>query len=299
VAEVEGESVPSDRVVVRVNEGSGAPLFCVPGAADMPLQYRALARRLSGVAVYAFEYRGFARRALPDQTVAAIARRNVRAMRGVDPVGPYRLLGYSFGGVVALTMARQLTKAGHAVELLALLEPGLGPAGDSRSARARAFAGRVDARSVEAFPGHDLGARLRRMRRVTYAGGRLARRHLEASTAGLVARSGLSQREVFWQFHSRMLRAHRPKPYGGRTVVLASPKYFEDFGAVVDRLLPSERAGGDRSNVVVTGEHSDLVREPNVAEVARALELLVRPRDPDSSRSSRSIVPGERALGSD
>jgi hypothetical protein len=35
---------------------------------------------------------------------------------------------------------------------------------------------------------------------------------------------------------------------------------------------PPESSGGRRVDVSVAGEHLDLVREPNVAEVARALE---------------------------
>ncbi len=75
--------------------------------------------------MYAFTYRGIEHRARPDRTVTAIARRNVAALHRVDPVGPYRLFGYSFGGAVALVMAQLLTASGADVELLALLEPTL------------------------------------------------------------------------------------------------------------------------------------------------------------------------------
>jgi acyl-CoA synthetase (AMP-forming)/AMP-acid ligase II/acyl carrier protein len=132
------------QTVVLVNDAVGPSLFCVPGAADTPLQFRFLGRRLPDLAVHAFAYRGMDARAIPDQSVAAIARRNVAALRPVDPRGPHRLLGYSFGGAVALEMARQLTAAGEPVEVLVLLEPSFAPPGDrSRFEQSRAFAGRV------------------------------------------------------------------------------------------------------------------------------------------------------------
>ena len=43
-------------------------------------------------------------------------------LRGVQPEGPYFLGGYSFGGLVALEMARRLVESGQAVGLLALVD---------------------------------------------------------------------------------------------------------------------------------------------------------------------------------
>jgi hypothetical protein len=60
-----------------------------------------------------------------------------------------------------------------------------------------------------------------------------------------------------------------------RGVVLASPRYVADARAPLDQLLPPDSSGGRRVDVTVTGEHLDLVREPNVAEVARALDRVL------------------------
>ena len=53
----------------------------------------------------------------------------------MQPAGPYRLGGWSLGGLIAFEMARQLTEAGQEVELVALIDtlppaaaPGLPPA---------------------------------------------------------------------------------------------------------------------------------------------------------------------------
>ncbi|MDP3073076.1 MAG: amino acid adenylation domain-containing protein [Opitutaceae bacterium] len=56
-------------------------------------------------------------------SVEALAALHLAAVRTVQPGGPYRIAGFSFGGIVALEMAQQLRRAGEAVELLFLLDP--------------------------------------------------------------------------------------------------------------------------------------------------------------------------------
>jgi thioesterase domain-containing protein/acyl carrier protein len=262
-------------VVVPVNHRPGRPVFCVPGAGDTPLQYRALGRRLDDVALWAFTYHGMDSRALPDLSVAAIARRNIAALRAVDPTGPHRLLGFSFGGAVALEMARRLTAAGQPVELLVLLEPALAVGQPSRLVQSRAFAGRVHERAVSAHPGGRTSARVARAGELARATARYASRQAHLASAGLVRRRGLAQHDVFYELHTRLLRAYQPGPFHGRSAVFASPQFFDLHRDDLDGVLPPESPGGRRHDVPVAGDHMDLVREPNVAVVAQALGLLL------------------------
>ncbi len=57
-----------------------------------------------------------------ERGVVEVARRYVAVMRDVQPTGPYDLVGYSFGGVVAFEMAQQLAASGEEVGLLALVD---------------------------------------------------------------------------------------------------------------------------------------------------------------------------------
>ena len=50
------------------------------------------------------------------------ARRYVDELRRIQREGPYQLIGYSFGGVVAYEMARQLLGSGERVSFLGLLD---------------------------------------------------------------------------------------------------------------------------------------------------------------------------------
>jgi thioesterase domain-containing protein len=56
------------------------------------------------------------------RTVEGLAAHFVRIIRDVQPAGPYRLAGWSFGGVVAYEVATQLLGRDEAVEFLALFD---------------------------------------------------------------------------------------------------------------------------------------------------------------------------------
>ncbi|QGZ36672.1 non-ribosomal peptide synthetase [Stappia indica] len=55
-------------------------------------------------------------------SLPALASRYIEQLRAMHPAGPYRLAGWSMGGVLAFEMARQLQAAGERVDFLALLD---------------------------------------------------------------------------------------------------------------------------------------------------------------------------------
>ncbi|MFF8771916.1 amino acid adenylation domain-containing protein [Kitasatospora sp. NPDC015120] len=109
-------------VLLPLRAGDGrAPLFCVHPAAGISWVYSGLLRHLDpGRPVYGLQARGL--RGGSPAAVAEIAADYVREIRSVRPRGPYHLLGWSFGAVVAQEMAVQLQTAGQEVALLALLD---------------------------------------------------------------------------------------------------------------------------------------------------------------------------------
>ncbi|MBV8734964.1 MAG: hypothetical protein JO120_09310, partial [Solirubrobacterales bacterium] len=55
-------------------------------------------------------------------TIEGIAAHHVRNIRAVQPVGPYRIAGWSFGGIIAYEIAKQLIGQDQTVEFLGLLD---------------------------------------------------------------------------------------------------------------------------------------------------------------------------------
>jgi amino acid adenylation domain-containing protein len=78
-------------------------------------------------------------------SIEALAAEYRAAIQRRQPHGPYRLGGWSLGGVIAFEMARQLQERGEEVTLLALLDSHLPPPGGS------ALAGRDALAIVEEF----------------------------------------------------------------------------------------------------------------------------------------------------
>jgi thioesterase domain-containing protein len=59
----------------------------------------------------------------PLESIEAMAAHYVKEIRAFQPQGPYLIMGYSSGGVIAYEMARQLREQGFEVSFLCLIEP--------------------------------------------------------------------------------------------------------------------------------------------------------------------------------
>ncbi|WP_307841422.1 alpha/beta fold hydrolase [Streptomyces endocoffeicus] len=103
--------------------GSRAPLFCVHPAGGISWPYSGLLRHIDADhPVYGLQARGLAGTETPHATVEEIAADYLRQIRTVRPHGPYHLLGWSFGGIVAHAIATRLQEEGEEVALLAVLD---------------------------------------------------------------------------------------------------------------------------------------------------------------------------------
>jgi thioesterase domain-containing protein len=72
--------------------------------------------------VYGIQASGLTGTAPPSRTMDQMVDRYLTAIKGVRPTGPYRLLGWSFGGLVAHALAARLQERGERVEFLAMLD---------------------------------------------------------------------------------------------------------------------------------------------------------------------------------
>nr|WP_268983290.1 non-ribosomal peptide synthetase [Streptomyces musisoli] len=104
--------------------GSGpAPLFCVHPAGGLSWPYAGILPHLApDQPVYGLQARGIAETAELPGTIEEMAADYVAQLRTVQPTGPYRILGWSLGAVIAHAMATELQEQGEEVSLLALLD---------------------------------------------------------------------------------------------------------------------------------------------------------------------------------
>ncbi|WKB55528.1 amino acid adenylation domain-containing protein [Eleftheria terrae] len=126
VADTGRPVLPADEMapifpIQRAHDGDGRPvLFCVHPAEGLAWCYLGLSRHLEGQPIVGLQAPGLTEPTLPDWD-ALLAGHTAR-IRELQPHGPYRLLGWSSGGVLAHAIACRLRAAGEPVELLALLD---------------------------------------------------------------------------------------------------------------------------------------------------------------------------------
>ncbi|HEX5111032.1 MAG TPA: alpha/beta fold hydrolase [Vicinamibacterales bacterium] len=107
-------------LVAFQSRGSRPPFFWIHGDSTAPLLSRYLG---PDQPFYGLEHQGQDGRPALYTDVETIAAYYLREMRRVQPNGPYYLGGFSFGGVVALEVAQQLTRQSEHVALLVALDP--------------------------------------------------------------------------------------------------------------------------------------------------------------------------------
>jgi len=106
--------------------GGRPPLFLAPPGGGHVVCYHPLAGLLGGdQPVYGLQARGIDDGELPLETVEEVAAYFASAVRELHPDGPYLLGGWSFGGLVAWEMGRQMRAAGDDVALVAMLDTGV------------------------------------------------------------------------------------------------------------------------------------------------------------------------------
>jgi len=194
-----------------------------------------------------------------------MARRYVEAMRGVQPRGPYRLGGWSFGALVAFEMACQLRVAGEEVAALVVLDlpaPVGGDAMDFLVEQFRMFGICVE-RGPHTSPG-DIAAHLAEaLVRFGVLPGALAETE--------------RQRRVY-RAHLEALLSYQPRPYDGPLALLRARELRAGASPSAAASDPTYGWGALCARVTVhavAGNHFNMVFEPHARELAAVLRRLL------------------------
>ncbi|SJZ83631.1 amino acid adenylation domain-containing protein [Chitinophaga eiseniae] len=101
----------------------GAPLFILPGSGGTSEGYGELAAVLDkNFAVYGLQMTGIYEDEQLLESMEKIAEQHISWIKEVQPVGPYRFVGHSFGCFVAFEMIRQLELKGEEVAFAVFLD---------------------------------------------------------------------------------------------------------------------------------------------------------------------------------
>jgi acetoacetyl-CoA synthetase len=194
-------------------------------------------------------------------------------MRQVQPVGPYAVVGFSYGGNLAVEVARRLLSENHAVELVAVLDAHA-PGAVRTPPHVRKLARHLR-----------IAMRLKRHEMVEYFASRIRRRlrprsqvPRDAGPVPAIPESEVERRVAVTSERSqRAFLAYRPGPFPGR-IVLVHATDLEDWMEVAD---PSGTCGwgtvctGGVHIIPIDCRHLDLFKEPHLTALASHLDDLL------------------------
>jgi amino acid adenylation domain-containing protein len=265
--------------VVELTAGAAGPrMFLIHAVSGTISAYPALAQELApAFSVHGFQSPGLDGTDVIDTSLADLVSDYAQRIRAVQPTGPYRLAGWSMGGVVAFEIARQLERAGADVRLLVLLDaPFAIPAGyvsADHELAARFVADAMHSLGLDAADAPDPAAASAASQLVWLAD------RLAGDTAGSASlRAGLERRFGLFAAHSRMLAGYRPGA-GGVTAPTLIVSAADSLNAPAAGQWQSLLTSGPVSVLEVTSDHYAFLRPPLVTRVASAMREWQAPLD--------------------
>jgi surfactin synthase thioesterase subunit len=213
--------------------GEEAPLLCVHPGGGLAWCYLPLAGCVaSEIPVFGLQARGLDGTGELPGSVPQMAADYLARIRAMRPDGPYHLLGWSFGGVVAHELAVQLQAAGEQVASLVLLDAYLpGPRDPGPSADLAALV----RQEAGAFPGVITGRELALFTRVL-------------------------------RNNATLMAAHQPGRYRGDVLLLTACDAPEDAGA---RWAP--HLTGQLTQSPLPGRHAAIGQPSLMSQAWRAI----------------------------
>jgi aspartate racemase len=255
--------------------GSKPRLFGVHDVRGQVLLFASLSAYLGpDQPIYGLQPRALSAAEAPTLRIEDLAAEYVKAIRAIQPAGPYRLAGACFGGVVAFEMASQLEAAGERVDLLALIDA-FAPNRLESMPWSRKWRGRV----------RSLGARLAlHAASLSRLGPADTIRYLERSFRTIRRRMG----DRFWALRSRWyagngsedcqmaeraaycaLKRYVPHPYGGSAVLFRAANRSQLHADLHAGWADLIRGGIEICEI--PGDHLTMLSHPNRVVLANEL----------------------------
>jgi amino acid adenylation domain-containing protein len=233
-------------------------LFLVHAIGGTVFHYLPLARELAdGFAVCGIEAPGLHDTSGALATMSELADRHVDEIRARQPHGPYRIAGWSLGGLLAFEIARRLEASGAEVAVLALLDAphpfGTEPLASEMDGAFVADAARTLGWPPDELPGADVD-------QVSWLCDQLG--------GGDEVRAQVTRRFAVFEAHRSALVGYTPAGTVATNVLLVGAKTSPN-AAHQSRWLA--RFAGSVSTVTIDADHYTLLQPPRVDEVATAL----------------------------
>jgi amino acid adenylation domain-containing protein len=255
--------------------GNRPPFFCVHPLAGGVGGYAALAHHMhANQPFYGLRAKGLDDEAKQALSLEALAADYVAEIRTLQPSGPYRLGGYSSGGLLAYEMSCQLTEAGEAVSLVALLDSYAPSALGLELWRPGALINflaslprwLIDLVQLER---QEIVERFQRYWLIARHG------HQAVTATDYVGASAMAQmtprHRAFVEAHYQAILAYRPRPYSSTVTLFRAQAQALSRAADPDKGWRRLAPGGVDIREF-RGSHHTMLSEPYVGELAWQLQ---------------------------
>jgi thioesterase domain-containing protein len=253
----------SDYLVELKAGNSGFPLFMIHGLGGHIVNFIPLARTLNTARpIWALQGLGIDGRFEPHADMGQMADLYCRALRQKQSHGPYRLLGWSMGGLLAMEIGRRLIEQGEAVEPLLLLDTHLSL--KDRSLQA------VTEESVLRQIAPRLGIPLRALRRLPIEAqwDTILRtsQELIRSPQGDNGEEEIRRLATVCKAHLQAMAENKLNYFPGQIILLQAARPWR-------RIDPRWRSLCDAfTSQTVAGSHYSMMAPPDVAQLAAAID---------------------------
>jgi amino acid adenylation domain-containing protein len=241
--------------------GSRPPLFCIHPAGGLSWCYMPLARYVpEDFRIYGLQARSLDGTDEPPRSVREMAADYIGLIRTVQDTGPYYLLGWSFGGVLAHEIAVQLQAADDEVAALILM--------DAYPANRKPESGAADQEGMPAEdtdePEPDTEARDARMALLI----ELVRREAGKVLGAITDDEALVLAHTY-QRNGEMRHAHVPSPFDGDALLFVATEDRHDDAPAAGRW--ESHISGTTTEIHLPCVHSDMARPDTLAQVWSAI----------------------------
>jgi amino acid adenylation domain-containing protein len=284
-------SISSPDVVYVQPEGTKPPLFAI----ITPTMYRHIARRLGNTQpVIGLQLFNPAKPIeLRYSRLEDVVGECVKLIREIQAQGPYAVIGWCVGGVLAFETAQQLVQMGHEVSFIGIMD-GWAPDYIRRRGGAWLKAADFAYRCKRAYA--DIRAGRRSVKSLMMRLFTWFRRAPRADTNPVSSDPELEMIEQFnremFKYLWRLQGAYEPKPFHGRVHIFVSQ--FRPTGWLGDSTLGWARLAREGAEAVtLKGDHSSIFDEPGAGQVAAIIAAALEApsaRNPSKAPSGRAPV---------
>jgi acyl-CoA synthetase (AMP-forming)/AMP-acid ligase II/thioesterase domain-containing protein/NAD(P)-dependent dehydrogenase (short-subunit alcohol dehydrogenase family)/acyl carrier protein len=254
------DQAPPCRVLPVQPKGSRPPFFCIPGGGSDAIVFQDLSRALGPEQpFYGLQARGLDATPIEGEfpSVEQVAADFIKAIRNLQPQGPYFVGGHCFGCLLAWEVASQLKAQGQEVGLLALLDPIVSNVFSDDIIgrdRLRYHFQKFMRLSLDAKFGYFL-AKVRNFSRTLVVRQRIAQSYDQARS---------------------MHRRYQLRPYPGRAVVfLADDSFFKLIPDRDPRRYYEQLASEGTHYIEIEGDHHGILHQPGVPGLAAELRACL------------------------